>query len=296
MAKDPNHTDQLDLFVTYLIDLPLRDQRDTMERPFFSLAKSKRSKPIEYDVNGTWVKVSAPAHIGMATIYDADVLIWAVSQINEARERGLKHSARLSFQPYDLLKSIHRGTSGRDYRDLRSALRRLVSTVVETNIRIDDGQRATTFHWLERIEEDTDADGNSKGISIELPRWLYEGITSNRVLAIDPAYFKITSGLARWLYRVVRKHAGNQDAGWSFTFRQLYDKSGSTQRFSDFSRALRILVESNSLPEYHVSIYRGDRGDECLHAVRRTFLAEGHPARDTELIRSKGKRKTRPRL
>jgi len=32
-------TDQMDLFVTYLVDLPLRDQRDTMERPFFSLSK-----------------------------------------------------------------------------------------------------------------------------------------------------------------------------------------------------------------------------------------------------------------
>ena len=33
---------QFDLFVTYLTDLPLRDQRDIMERPFFSLGKRKR--------------------------------------------------------------------------------------------------------------------------------------------------------------------------------------------------------------------------------------------------------------
>jgi hypothetical protein len=40
---------QFDLFVPYISDLPLRDQRETMERPFFSLAKRKLLKPIEYD-------------------------------------------------------------------------------------------------------------------------------------------------------------------------------------------------------------------------------------------------------
>jgi hypothetical protein len=43
-ALDP----QFDLFVPYISDLPLRDQRETMERPFFSLGKRKRLKPIEY--------------------------------------------------------------------------------------------------------------------------------------------------------------------------------------------------------------------------------------------------------
>jgi len=41
-------TEQIDLFLPYLSDLPLRDQREMMERPFFSLAKSKRVKPIDY--------------------------------------------------------------------------------------------------------------------------------------------------------------------------------------------------------------------------------------------------------
>jgi hypothetical protein len=35
---------QFDLFVPFIADLPLRDHRETMERPFFSLAKRKRLK------------------------------------------------------------------------------------------------------------------------------------------------------------------------------------------------------------------------------------------------------------
>lgn len=289
-------SDQYDLFVAHLTDLPLRDQRDTMERPFFSLGKRKRTKPIEYQVGDVMVKVSAPAHLGLATIYDADVLIWAASQINQAKEAGLEHSPRIGFQGYNLLKAIHRDTGGKGYRDLRAALKRLVATTVETNLRVENGGRNATFHWLERVEETTDSAGHSKGFEVELPRWLYEGIVAGRVLAIAPEYFQIASGLKRWLYRVVRKHAGKQAGGWSFTLRQLHVKSGSTQSFGDFARDLRRAVVADDLPEYHVELFKGDRGDECLRAVRRTLLPMGHQARDAELLQEHGKQRIRPAM
>ena len=43
-----------------------------------------------------------PEH-GMATIWDADVLIWAASQIVEAENLGLTTSRFLRFTPYQLL-------------------------------------------------------------------------------------------------------------------------------------------------------------------------------------------------
>lgn len=63
-------SEQFELFLPYLADLPLRDQREMMERPFFSLAKSKRVKPIDYrSPDGKlWVHVSANPDYGMATI------------------------------------------------------------------------------------------------------------------------------------------------------------------------------------------------------------------------------------
>jgi len=79
---------QFDLFVPYISDLPLRDQRETMERPFFSLGKRKRLKPIEYvSPNGeVFVNVFPNAEFGMATIWDADILIWAASHMNNLRK------------------------------------------------------------------------------------------------------------------------------------------------------------------------------------------------------------------
>ena len=108
--------EQFDLFVPFVTDLPLRDQRETMERPFFSLAKRKRLKPIDYTSpdGSTFVKVLPHSDYGMATIWDADILIWAASVITERKNRRENDiSRKLSFQPYDLLRAIGRPTGGR---------------------------------------------------------------------------------------------------------------------------------------------------------------------------------------
>jgi plasmid replication initiation protein len=129
---------QFDLFIHSIIDLPLRDQRETMERPFFSLSKRKRLTSINYEsADGTiWVKVQPHQDFGMATIWDADILIWAVSVIIDMQNRGLDDIPRtLHFHPYDLLRAVNRDTGGADYELLKGALSRLQATIIRTNIR-----------------------------------------------------------------------------------------------------------------------------------------------------------------
>ncbi len=79
---------QLEFFNAAFADIPIRDQRDTMERPFFSLAKKPRKTMINYEVGGTIVKVFPVNEFGIATIWDADILIWAATQITETIDRG----------------------------------------------------------------------------------------------------------------------------------------------------------------------------------------------------------------
>src|SRR3546814_15162572 len=71
----------------------------------------------------------------MATIWDADVLIWAASQIVAAENNGIPTSRFFRFMPYQLLRSIGRDTGNRDYLLLKAALSRLQSTVIATTIR-----------------------------------------------------------------------------------------------------------------------------------------------------------------
>ena len=103
--------DQLDIFQAGYVDIPIRDQRDLMERPFFSLAKTPRLKPIAYAVGGVTVQVT-PGPAGLATIWDADILIWTATQITEALDRGGEVSPVINFHPYTLLKGIRRHTGG----------------------------------------------------------------------------------------------------------------------------------------------------------------------------------------
>lgn len=106
MTRKRDDGAQFDLFVPYISDLPLRDQRETMERPFFSLAKRKRLKSIEYASPDGSVYVNISPN-PMATIWDADILIWAASTLNVMRTAGIKDlPRRLAFQPYDVLKTI----------------------------------------------------------------------------------------------------------------------------------------------------------------------------------------------
>jgi plasmid replication initiation protein len=211
---------QFDLFAPYISDLPLRDQRETMERPFFSLGKRKRLKPIEYvSPNGeVFVNVFPNAEFGMATIWDADILIWAASHMNSLRKQGKNDLPRTpTFQPYDLLKTIGRLTGGHQYQLLRKSLGRLQATSIVTNIRVPKGKKQRQFSWIESWTDNVDGETQqSRGMSLTHSDWFYEGILMDGgLLSIDPVYFTITGGRERWLYRVARKHAGGAGEGGS---------------------------------------------------------------------------------
>lgn len=60
---------RLDPFVVATGDAPPRDQRDLMERPFFSLAKTRRVTPILYEAGDVRVEVFGMPDHGMATIW-----------------------------------------------------------------------------------------------------------------------------------------------------------------------------------------------------------------------------------
>ncbi|KPH85021.1 replication protein A [Komagataeibacter intermedius AF2] len=104
--------------------------------------------------------------------------------------------------------------------------------------------------------------GRAIGVEIVIPEWLYRGVIDRSlVLAIDPAYFRLTGGIERWLYRVARKHAGRQRTGWTFEIGHLHQKSGSLMRPSDFAIQIRRAAVSQPLPGYRLNIERAGVGE-----------------------------------
>jgi len=200
---------QLDLFVGAGSDIAARDAQDLMSWPFFSLAKTKRVKPIDFRMGEIAILVEATAEHGMATIWDADVLIWVASQIVEARDAGKATSRLIAATPHEILTFTRRGTGKAGYERLKAALDRLQSTSIATSIRQAGARRRRRFSWINEWRERLDDNGRALGIEMIVPDWLYEGVLDRAlVLTIDPAYFALTGGLERWLYRIVRKHGG----------------------------------------------------------------------------------------
>lgn len=247
--------DQFELFLPYIADMPLRDQREMMERPFFSLAKSKRVKPIDYTSpdGKAWVHVSANPDYGMATIWDADILIYCASVLADMARRGANDIPRkLHLMPYDLLRAIHRPTTGRAYELLGQSLDRLVATTIKTNIRAEN-RREATFSWLDGwtqlVDERTE---RSRGMTIELSNWFYEGVLmQGGVLSIDRAYFDLTGGRERWLYKVARKHSGGAgEGGFAISMPTLFEKSGAEGAYRRFKFEITKIAERDPLPGY----------------------------------------------
>lgn len=258
-------SEKLALFRALPGDMQPRDAQDLMVYPFFSLAKSRRTTPIDFHSGDVRIRVEGTAEHGIATIWDADILIWAASQITEALDAGLCPSRLMRATPYEILRYIGRGTSLHDYQRLKAALDRLQSTSVATSIRETTGRRLHRFSWINEWKETADAHGVPSGIELVLPDWFYAGVLDAAlVLTIDPAYFQLTGGIERWLYRLVRKHAGRQRTGWRFDFQHLYRKSGSTARFSDFACDLRELAARQALPGYTLRVQRLADGAETL--------------------------------
>jgi plasmid replication initiation protein len=222
-----------------------------MAYPFFSLSKSHRVAPIDFIAGNVAIRVEAVPDHGMATIWDADILIWAASQIVEARDAGLRTSRLMAATPYEILRFIGRGTSLRDYQRLKAALDRLQSTTVSTTIRQPLEGRRHRFSWINEWKERTDSNGRPDGIEMIVPDWFYQAVLDDAlVLTIDRAYFNLTGGLERWLYRIVRKHGGRQRRGWRFDFRHLHQKSGSLSPFKRFAFELRDIIRRQPLPGY----------------------------------------------
>jgi plasmid replication initiation protein len=257
--------DQLELFRALPGDLAPRDAQDLMAYPFFSLSKSHRVTPIDFRVGQVAIRVEATAEHGMATIWDADLLIWAASQLVEARDKRLRTSRLMAATPYEILTFIGRGTSARDYHRLKAALDRLQSTTVATTLRQPTERRMHRFSWVNEWKERADAHGRALGIELIVPDWLYTAVLNDAlVLTIDRAYFGLTGGLERWLYRIVRKHAGRQPGGWCFEVSHLHVKSGSLSPLKRFAFELRDITRRQPLPGFRLAMETSPFGRQLL--------------------------------
>lgn len=136
----PERYPEKDLFICDVGDAVLKDVMQEMEHPFYSLSKKPDTSIRRYEHNGMWLEIT-PSVKGLATIYDKDILIYAISQVMSELNAGRKVSQRVRISSHDFLRFTNRGTGGRDYLALVASLERLRGTIISTNIRTGDEEQ-----------------------------------------------------------------------------------------------------------------------------------------------------------
>lgn len=262
----------LERFTASAADVAPKDQVDLMARCWFSLTPGRIDSIQHEYVDGKTgasetVRVSGHPEHGIATIYDQDLLIFAISQWIDAHRMGIAVSRRVHFTPYQFFAWVNREPSGSQYQRLKEALHRLKTTTIETTIRANVGKRTRNrvrqFSWISEWEI-TEEEGEVRGIEVVLAEWLFESIQDFHVLTLDKRYFEIHGGVERWLYLYARKATGGPNGTWKETFKSLYKKSASQQAYKHYANALRKLVEKNGLPGLRLEKTKSTSGDDML--------------------------------
>lgn len=227
----------------------IRDVMELMEVPIVSLSKNRKT-PINYENGSVKVKISCHTEHYIASIYDWDIILFVSNKIQEIINSKSDIPPRTLIIPrHELLKVLHKHDGKKQEKDLKASLSRLNTTLIETTVSNEDGRYEGGFGFLDSWGYTDRKD--IKEFRITLSQWLYDITCRNgSLLKMHPEYFKITSGLKRFLYRTARKHVGTQNESWPFLIETLHKKSGSEQILRFFKRDLKKAVYDNDIPGY----------------------------------------------
>lgn len=270
MSQDLFYSER-DLFSCDFTQVIPKDDIGSMEHPFFSLSTRPDRRILRYQHHETEIEIT-PSVKGLATIHDKDILIYCISQLMAALNRGQPVAQRLHLRAHDLLQATGRDTSGDGYRRLTEALERLVGTRIKTTLTTGGVEVTSGFGLIESWEIIRKSRGGRMvSVMVKLSDWLYRAVLSKSVLTLNPAYFTLRKPLERRVYELARKHCGHQDA-WRISLELLLHKSGSASPRRVFRKMIRDLIAADHLPEYQIT---EEPGDMILFAPRAARLMGG---------------------
>lgn len=249
-----------DFFLADLLDYALKDDGVSMEAPIFTLATKPDLSIWNWESVDGGRKVEVyPSVKGRATQFDKDVLIYVISQMTEALNRGRTdaNNRAIRFVVFDYLVSTNKLTGGSQYKQLEIALDRLAGTRLKTDIKTGGTRIKENFGIIDKwkaVEKSKD-DERMIAVEVTLSEWLFNAVQAHEVLTIHRDYFRLRKPLERRLYELVRKHCGHQSI-WKIGLALLREKCGAKSNLREFRRQIDLIVEANCLPEYKMDFDR----------------------------------------
>lgn len=265
----PSHHSGRDFFLCDLFDYAMKDDGVSMEAPIFTLATKPDLSIWRWESKDGLRSVTVtPSVKGRATQFDKDVLIYVVSQMTEALNRGRADAQNrtVRFTVYDYLVSTNKAINGRSYERLSDTFERLRGTSLKTNIKTGGTKTREIFGIIERakIVEKSPEDERMVAVEVTLSEWLFNAIQAHEVLTIHRDYFRLRKPLERRLYELARKHCGHQTM-WSIGLELLQEKAGSKCNLREFRRMVREVAEADTLPDYRMIL---DKTDKVIFYVK----------------------------
>lgn len=254
----PVHYPNRDFFLCDLFDYALKDDGVSMEAPIFTLATRPDVSIWHWESkDGNRAITVTPSVLGRATQFDKDLLIYVVSQMTEALNRGRPdaHSRTVRFRVYDYLVATNKLTGGKEYQRLQDALERLRGTSIKTNIKTGGQRVKEGFGIVDSwsIIEKSPSDDRMIAVEVTLSKWLFNAVQAHEVLTLNADYFRLRKPIERRLYELARKHCGDQPY-FVIGVQLLQEKCGSKSALFEFRRALREIIEADTLPDYRMSL------------------------------------------
>jgi hypothetical protein len=252
----PKRHPQGDFFVCDIFDAAPKSDAASMEHPLFTLSTKPDMTPRRYEMNGTWIELK-PSSLGLATVFDRDILIYCISQCMAALNDGRQVHRTMRLSAHDLLKATNRDTSDKGYAGFQAALTRLRSTEIQTNITTGGVEKWEVFGFIDAAKTIRESrEGRMLAVEITLSDWLFNAIDTKRgeILTISPLYFQLRKPLERRLYEIARKSCGTQNRMLRYGMEKLRLKTGSQSTPKEFRRMVKAIVdmnnEKNHIPDY----------------------------------------------
>lgn len=258
MALLPVRHPQRDFFVLDISDVVPKDDTASMAHPLFSLATKPDMRHLHYQSGDNSLEI-VPSGLGLPTIKDKDVLIFAVSQLMHKKNRGEKIGKRVRFSARELSIATNRPIGGNHYKRLEQAFKRLQGTQFTTNIRTGNKRETRIFSLVDEASfvRTDDERFQLDYCEVVLSDWLMRAIEADEVLTISNDYFRLRRPLERRLYELARKHCGNQDK-WQIGLANLQNKTGSNAPLKLFRFNLRKIIEDDHTPFYRMKLTPDD--------------------------------------
>lgn len=229
---------------------PFYEIRVLCERPFFSVSHKRRNTLRRYERDKLFLEVTAFSEEGVATIEDAEILMYIGTELFGSLMKD-PSSRELTFKRCDLLRRLQRKPGGKQYAALKGGLIRLAETQITTNIGPNGCQtEPMTFRFLDSQEMNS----SGRHITVRVSEWVAQALTGKDVLSIPGYYFDLRAKLDRALFRIARKHVGQQrQASILMGLKTLREKMGATTRQDAFTHDIKAIVERDPLPEYQLT-------------------------------------------